>query len=44
VAEASELLWVLVVGIRDAGCAGELGVFGWVCGCAVEVLSWADRE
>lgn len=36
--EASELLWVLVVGAGDAGGAGELGVFGWVCGCVVEVF------
>lgn len=36
--EASELFWVLVVGVGHAGGAGELGLFGGVCGCAVAVF------
>ena len=38
VPEASELLWVLLVGAGDAGGVGERGVFGGVRGGAVEVL------
>ena len=37
-AEASELFWILVVGTRDSGGAGELGVSGGLRGGAVEVL------
>lgn len=35
---ASELFWVLVVGVGHAGGLGECGLFGRVCGGAVEVL------
>ena len=40
--EASELFWVLVVGIGHAGCAWEWDLFGGVCGCALEVFSGED--
>ena len=36
--EASELFWVFLVGVGNAGRAGECGVFGGVCDRAVEVL------
>ena len=44
VSAASELLWVFLVGVGDAGGDGECGLFGRVCGGAVEVLQKENRE
>ena len=38
VSATSELLWFFLVGVGDAGGDGECGLFGRVCGGAVEVL------
>lgn len=43
-AETSKLFWLLVLGTRDSGRAGELDLPRWVCGCAVEVFQWQDRK
>lgn len=37
-AQASELFWVLLVGVGDAGGVGEYDLLGGVCGGVVEVL------
>lgn len=42
ISATSELLWIFLVGIGDAGGDGECGLFGWVCGRVVEVLSEED--
>lgn len=44
ISQTSELLWLFLVGVGDAGGDGECGLFGRVCGGAVEVLQEEDRE
>lgn len=43
-AKASELLWVLVVGLRDAGGVGKCGLFHRVCRCVVAIFQKQDHE
>ena len=40
--EASELFWVLLVGVGESDGVGECSLFGGLCGGAVEVFQGED--